>query len=554
MELLFDRKIIERRFNELKQEFNNWKGTFQEIQSYIDPSLGFFEGNQPNKGDKLNHKILLDDTASKSLGVLAAGFQSGLTPQSRQWFKLQTPDPDLNQIESVKDWMNIVTERMMMVFSKSNIYNVLHSMYLENGAFAVAAALIEEDRNDVIRGRDFTAGEFFLGTGPDRRVNTFARVIQMTALQMVEMFGEDNVREDIKTAYNNNQNTESWFQVCHIIEPNDKRIPNRKDFNNMAFRSVYWDPADKSQQVLRLSGYRTFPVITMRWKTTGPHVYSRSSPGWKALGNSKTLQKMNEKQLKALDKHVDPPLQAHSSVRTNGGVNALPNGVTYYDSSTPDAGLRPAYEVQYPFQVDQSIARKQNEVKETFYNHLFLTVIDQQPGDRTAYETAKLWEEKLTQLGPVVESTESETLDLLIDRVFDIMQSMGLFPEPPQELQGLDLNVEYTSMLAMAQKAAEATSIQQVAQFIGIIAQYDPSALDKGNWDEMIDRYGEIVGLPPKIIRSDQEVAGIRKNRAQQQLQQQQMQNAANAIQGAKLLSETKTGDQSALTAMMGGQ
>jgi hypothetical protein len=46
-------------------------------------------------------------------------------------------------------------------------------------------------------------------------------------------------------------------------------------------------------------------------------------------------------------------------------------------------------------------------------------------------------EEKLINLGPVLERVYDEALDKIIDRVFGIMWRAGLFPPPPSEIQGL---------------------------------------------------------------------------------------------------------------------
>ena len=52
----------------------------------------------------------------------------------------------------------------------------------------------------------------------------------------------------------------------------------------------------------------------------------------------------------------------------------------------------------------------------------------------------------------------------------------------------------------------------------------NPSALDKLNTDEAIDEVAEMHGVPPKLIRSDEEVAALREQREQQMQQQQMMQ------------------------------
>jgi hypothetical protein len=117
----------------------------------------------------------------------------------------------------------------------------------------------------------------------------------------------------------------------------------------------------------------------------------------------------------------------------------------------------------------------------------------------------------------------------------------------------MPLKIEYISVLAQAQRMVGITAIEQSVGFIGNIAALFPEAKDKLNVDEAIDQYTDMLGTPPKIIRSDDMAGKIRAERAQQQAAMIQAQNAAAAVQGAKVLSETDTGGNNALTALLGG-
>jgi hypothetical protein len=552
--IIQDRKPYERRFNSLKQEFESWKSAFQSISKFINPALGFFEGTQPNRGEILNHKELIDSTPTRASRIFTSGMYSGMTSPARPWYKLILPDPDLNKYPPVKDWLNVVVERQMEVFSKSNIYNILWSVYEELGVFSVGAALMKEDYDDVIRGRGFTVGEYFLGTGPDQRVNAFARIVWMTAVQMVNEFGLNNVRTAIQDAYKQNRNTDEWYPVYHLIEENDSRIESKKDFKNMKFRSIYWDPSDKANTVLKVAGFKRFPILAPRWNPKGSNIYSKCGPGWMALGDAKTLQKANLDLLIMLDKQANPPLQANASIRNKGGVNVVPGAVTWHEGSTPDAGVKTAYEVNPNIQSQRAnIAEIQQAIKEDFFVDIFLMIAQAPNNEKTMYEVAKKYEEKLTMLGAVLEPVENELLDPLIDISFDIMVENGLLPPPPPELENMPLGVEYVSMLAQAQKMVGITSIEQTAGFVGNLAGVFPEVRDKFNPDEAVDEYVNMLGTPSKLIRTNDEVAQIRNDRAKQQQAAQQQEMMAASIQGAKTLSETDTGSNNALTALLGG-
>jgi len=88
-----------------------------------------------------------------------------------------------------------------------------------------------------------------------------------------------------------------------------------------------------------------------------------------------------------------------------------------------------------------------------------------------------------------------------------------------------------------------------------IAVTQDPAHMDKVNVDQLIDEYGEGAGLPPKVIRTDEEVAEIKQSRAQAQEQQAQAERASQVVPAmagaAKQLSETQTQGGSALDQLL---
>ena len=62
-----------------------------------------------------------------------------------------------------------------------------------------------------------------------------------------------------------------------------------------------------------------------------------------------------------------------------------------------------------------------------------------------------------------------------------------------------------------------------------------------------------MIGVPPTMLRSDDQIAQIRQQRAEAQAQQAQAEQLSQSIQGAKLLSETDVSSPNALTAIAGG-
>ena len=176
----------------------------------------------------------------------------------------------------------------------------------------------------------------------------------------------------------------------------------------------------------------------------------------------------------------------------------------------------------------------------------------------TAREVVERHEEKMLALGPVLERLEWELLTPAIERIYTIMEDAGKIPEPPEEIQGQELKIEYVSILAQAQRMMGLKSVEQLVSFAGSLAAVSPEVMDVIDMDTAVREYGDMVGSPQKILRGEKDVQALRAQRAQRTMQMQQEQQEAAAVQtlsqgaqGAKTLSEIDPGS-GALQALMG--
>jgi hypothetical protein len=491
--------------------------------------------------------------------TLSAGMMSGITSPARPWFRLATPDSALMEQSEVKQWLYGVEKKMRDIFSRSNLYNSLQTTYEELAVFGTGAMLINEDHDDVIRCYPFTVGEYGLALSSRLSVDTFYREFQLTVAQVVEQFGYENCSDPVQSLYKTGQ-LDKWVEIMHIIEPNSARQYNMKDNLNMPYHSCYLEKASKNERKLSSSGYEEFPVLAPRWHVTGVDIYGRS-PAMDVLGDVKALQIEQKRKAQGIDKMVNPPLQAPSSLRGQTAT-VLPGGVTYVDTMQgTQGGFRPTYEVNPRLaELQQDIAETQHRIRQGFYSDLFqmLTMSDRR--QITAREIDERHEEKLLMLGPVLERLHTELLDPLIDRTFNIMVRNDLLPPAPEELGGVTLKVEYISVMAQAQKAIGTGAIERLAGFVGNMAAAKPEVLDKFDADQSVDEYAEMIGVPPRIVVPDDVVQQIREERAQMEQQQMAMEQAnqvaqtANVgAQAAKVMSDTDTGGDNLLNNIVGG-
>ena len=545
-----DLKPYNKRLSALEQEFESWKLHYKEISRYILPRKGRFldKDTMPNDGSK-RHQDIVDNTGGRALRILAAGMQSGLTSPARPWFKLGLPDKDMQEYGPVRQWLEEVRKRMLYIFHRSNFYTSTHNLYYEMGAFGTGCMAIDQDPDTVIRCYPFTVGEYYLSTDYHHRVDTFYRVFWSTAGNLVGRYGRDKVSQSIRNMVANG-NGDKWVQVVNVIEPNPDYLPGRLDAIRKPIRSLTFERKGHNDNALNVAGYDFFPIMAPRWSVTGVDVYGMS-PGMETLGDVKMLHKMQTKSLIALDKLVDPPMNAPLHLKQKG-ASIVPGGVNYLDINSTNQAFAPAYQVQPDFKsIEYKIEKIQMAIREGFFADLFLLIANS-PKDMTATEVLERHEEKLLMLGPVIERIQPELLDRVIDRTFYLMEDAGMLPQVPPELAGADLEVEYISLLAQAQKMVGVTAIEQVAAFVGNLSAVKPEVLDKFNQDEAVDLYADMVGVPPSIIFDDEQVKKVRAERAALMRQQEQMQNMMSMAEGAKTLSQADTGGNNALNALMG--
>ena len=124
---------------------------------------------------------------------------------------------------------------------------------------------------------------------------------------------------------------------------------------------------------------------------------------------------------------------------------------------------------------------------------------------------------------------------------------------PPDVLLGEEIAIKYISLLAQAQEAVAAGSIERGLSFAGNLVAVVPDVMDNVDVDASYREYASIIGMGPDNLRSPDEVATLRAQRAEQQQQQMALEQAGQAAQAAKVLSEADTQQPNALTALTAG-
>jgi len=546
---------VAQRWGFLKNERTSWQTTWVELRDQFLPAhgrglTGEASESERNKGDRRDDG-LYDMTAVQAVKIAAAGLQSGLTSPSRPWFALGLEDPGLSDEYDVRVWLSDVEQVMRAVMNRSNLYNVLHHSYLELLAFGTSGFIVSEQFGSIIRCRPMTAGEYWVATDAAGRVNALYRQFWMGAADIKVLY-PDTCSLAVRSAVETNQPWQQFSVLC-VIEENDSEYGIVAE--RFPFRSIYME-VGATEKILGAEGYYEFPAMIPRWTVAGQDAYGFGA-GHDCLGDAKCLQKLREEELVLLAKTTRPSMVAPTTMR-NKLINAIPGGITYSDD--PQELLRPLEQVEYDLPaLAQEIQQTRYMIRQGMFNDLFLMLLQVEVGKMTATEVAARQQEKMLMLGPVLERLHNELLDPLIDRVFAICLRNGHLPPPPDALPGgVPIKVDYISPLALAQRQAGLNGLTGFTAYVGSAAAVHPPVLDKVDWDESVDEVAESLGVSPRILRDERDVAAIRQQRASQEQAQRLGQAALTAASAAKDASAAGLTEDSVLTRMLanaqGGQ
>lgn len=515
--MTLDPKAVTERFNRLKGARGTHDSHWQEIAELLSPMHEF--GTRSTPGGKRRDKIF--NTAPISFHEeLSAGLQGMLTSSALRWFALR-PLPNAPDSRAVKLWFEQATEAMYAVFqSPRNRFNAaLQEAYPQITAFGNGVLHIA-DRGR--RGPLFQAvplAQCYFEQNADGMVDTLYRGRPMrlsAALRLWPTTLPAKLREAAA------RNPDSLVEIIHGVEPSPPGA------GSAARGASTWDGAYVCQgELLETERYREFPYAVARWAVEPGDDYGYG-PGASALADVKMVNQMEKTGLRGWAKAVDPArFMPHDGFLSNPNFN--PNSNNYYDSAAWRGLSNPIFYDQgsRPDLGEKKVELVEERLSRLFYIHVMR--LPDQP-NMTATEVLTRNNTMLRVMGPFTARLESELLNPIIERTFGIMMRNFLFPPPPPELRGQGWTVEYLGPLSKAMRAADAETVMRTLAAGQPLLQADPQVLDHIDAGKTYLFLADRIGMPLSLIRSDEDVATLRQNRAENERVQAE---AAALRQGA---------------------
>ncbi len=521
----------------LKVQRLDYEGDWHSIADYS--GYGEVPGLMTTMSGKQRPRMrqLMDSHPILAFRTVQAGMYSGLSSPNRPWLRFRFSDDDLNQYQAAAEWIDKLEKLIYAMFDASNFYQAARQNYGEMARFGPAAAIMTEHWREIAPTMPLPIGSFWLGFDDAFKCDTLMRSNPLTVDQVVKQFvgrpgGEYDwsaVNRKVKEKWDNSDYG-SIVDCWQLIEPGA----------GGKWESTIWDAGDERKDtVLEFKNYDEQPFWAPRWDDKGVGGYGQGV-GHDCMADMRELHMQAKRKRELTDLLAKPPTAGPAK-----DLDMRPGAHTYVADMSQAQAARPVYEVnpQAIAAVREDISDIKNALDRLTMSDLFMAITNMdgvQP--RNVEELVQRDNERMQQIGPVVEIVNDDMLPKAVERMMGIARRGGLLPEAPEELQGKELKVEFVSVLAQAMKMLGLSTTERVVGFVGSLGSvFGPQVLDKIDPDAIIDDYAERANLPAAAIRDKATVEAMRQGR-QQQEQMAQMaamaQPAKDATQAAANIAE----------------
>lgn len=547
--------------NELKETRRPAEPILRDISDLIAPfrlKLNQADYTNPNR----RTSKIYNSVGTKCLKTLQSGLMTAATDPTSDWVTLTMKDQDRAEYGPHRRWLDDVGFMILQMIGDSDCYRNLPVGYGNNAWAGFFALGLEENfahtRRSQLKTRLYDTGRFWFAEDDQGLPNVFYEECRATVRQLYLQFGPDANYSAVIKVYMEKGDWEQWIDVAHLIEPNDDYQPGspigtRKRFADCWFeigstggKTIYESKFLERDQYLYEGGFDAFPILIGKWSGVKGEVYPCEFPGSECISDNKSLQIGEKRIWQFIEKGVNPHWLIPTGLKGEADNIGIPGESSYVDEKEAGKSIRPAHVVDLAAltPMRENMDRVEKRIMDALHYPTFSTFDSIQDKQRTATEILERKSEKLLRLVDMYTNLQIGVLRPLVDYCFALLVRNNMLPPPPPDLAGHDIDYRFNGVLAQAQKMNRATPIQSILQVVsevGVAQQnsgQQANVFDKFNSDEAINQIATDWGVPGVVIRSNDEVVGIRQQRAQAQAQAQQMQMLEQLTKGAKNLGQ----------------
>ena len=494
-------KVI-KRFESAKANKAQWEHHIRECYRYFMPERNTIDERE--KGAK-KREYVFDSTAQDSLEDFATRMESELIPSNINWMKLESgSDIPEDQESETNVYLDETTDTLFNHIRSSNFASQAHTAFLDLGIST--GALIVEAGDGIQSSLNFrcvSLSELVLEQSQQGIVKTVFREFKMPAADIKEIYPKAKLTQKLKELIKNKPTEE-----VPLIEGT---IFNGKTYDNVV---IY--PNGKHfliQEVIESS-----PWVIFRESTIPGETYGRGR-AMTALPDTKTLNLMVRDYLKGLAWWSNPSftveddgvINPHNFRLQPGGVHPVGSN----DNARPT--LRPLDVGGSPQIAMDAISRLQDSVRRVMISKPFGNV--EETPVRTATEMSmRNADMAKTSLG-ASSRIQNELMETLVARSVYILKKAGKIAD--FKVDGREVKIKYTSPSARMQDEQTLAAMGRAIEFFSMLPE--DLVRKRIKIEDFPAEIVEVLGLPSKFKRSDEEILEIEQQEQAQEQQQQQI-------------------------------
>lgn len=453
---------------------------------------------------------------------LGSAIGSMLRPSDRQWFKPFVDDEAVEADTAAQAWLDFSGKVLARILAdpRAQFRRACSEADHDFAAFGQAAVMVNFNRaRDGLVYRTIHLRDMAWCEGFEGSIDRVYRKTKGPVRHVAEQFGEKALPQQWRDMLE--KQPEAPVTVYHCVMPSDAYEGERKI--RAPWVSLY---ITETGDVLSEAGDGVNPYVIPRWQTISGKAYAVSPATIIALPQARLIQRMMVTLIEAAEKSVDPPLVAtHEAIRSEVDLSA--GGVTWVDIEYDEkmgAALRPL-ELGKNVNLGYDLINRQQEMLARIF---YLDKLNLPQGQaKTAYETARLVEQYVRNALPLFEPMEDEynarILDVTAQRAFQA-GAFGPIETIPPALAGRDIQFRFANPLRESLEKAKLTAFQDTAGLLAQAMQVDQAAPQEIDLRTMLRDAVRATGAPAKWLRSDEDVAMLRQQAAEQQQAQAEMQ------------------------------
>ncbi len=535
--------LILERLQNLESDFSRYQTIRSECAKYSWPAVQDMVKVTTDQatGSQVRTVDIYDATPRRSSNKMATGIFANMYPAGVRWIELKASNDEPSEDEALKEWLSKATDITLKEILRSNFQNEKISKIRSKIVFGDGTISVQmSKKEDKLVFKTYHVSNIVYDENCDGMIDTVFRKILWTARQVRQKFPKADLGKTIEDALKKGDNR-TKFEIIHAVYPREDYDPEKTlSKESKRFVSIYINRADK-KIIEEENGYDDMPYIVGRLdvipdELVGIGLVAEMLPDIKMTNSMcKTFAESSEKQ-------GNPPIILEDD-GVVGQPNVSPGGVIYKRSGADDpkpmqTGVNSALNAEI-------IRQYKMDIEEGFSMSLF----DVLRGLRnmTASEVVQRTNDSLTLLSAFV-SSEQQDMDLLIERVVNLLIEAKKIPAPPVKDFGYD--IVYRGRLSMAMNAVQAVAIEQ------FLAKWSPynelsPVMDNFDLDEAAKTSAYAEGVPAKLIRRKSDVDADRQARQERKEKAEALAMADAASKAYKNASVTAQPNSMA-SAMMG--